>query len=114
MICLEISVNGQKVRRVGVKQGTVVVSAGVHAGRKEPDSVALTAGGCVRLSDAQQANTRWDGLPKLSVGDQVSIRVVEADQYDEPEVGAPYARTERTPEEQKTELDLLFRHEPKA
>jgi len=97
MICFEVSLNGKKLWTAGVKSG--VVTAGVDY-RTEPsekqfypsvDSVLLHING---MSDEHHIHEllSWGGIKELSVGDELSIKIVSAERCDEPSLREPRGR----------------------
>jgi len=77
MICFEVSVNGERVHTAGVQAGVLVT--GVH-----PSGEVISRGRIRPENPNSKINLLWGGFRKLSVGDEVLIRIVSADHCDEP------------------------------
>jgi hypothetical protein len=78
MICFEVWVNGEKVCLAGVDESGVLCSI-IDGGNKRRKS-NLYVGGLVDDEDL-----RWTQKPHpLEVGDEITIKIVEADAADEP------------------------------
>ena len=102
MICLEISVNGEKVCTTGAADG--ILQATVDAvgprwtGAEEITAKAedsglfhLIATGIVKDSGATEL-VRWIPCRRLAVGDEVSIRIVSSEHADVPVERVPYGK----------------------
>ena len=80
MIALEISVNGSVCCVVGTAPNHRVVSSMVSWTHRDPDQF------CLQVVGAPQADQHltWD-MPEVSLGDEITIRIVETDRVDEPD-----------------------------
>jgi hypothetical protein len=75
-----VTVNGNRVALAGVgAQGVLNVMAGLSSG-KHDDVLDLEIGGLIGSTGAQVI---WPS-PEIEVGDEIVIKVVEADVVDEP------------------------------
>jgi len=81
MKAFEITTNGKHrcVAGVGVSGVLDVIVAWAGRPEKKPDDARLTVGG---LKDGK--HLRWINQEALKVGDEIVIRVVDADTADEP------------------------------
>lgn len=85
MICFDVYVNGEKLCRAGkddLRVMTCILSWG-KTGRDDED-LALSVGGLAVLESGGNAHSRWPELSNFRIGDEISIRIVDADDPDEP------------------------------
>jgi hypothetical protein len=104
MIAFVVSVNGHRVRTIGIGDSGVlsaIVSWTVHPG--EPGDLRLSFGG---LDTRTDEHIRWPDPPEIKVGDTVTIQVVEMDAVDR--------ETERKTPAQLIEDEKAFLAEMKA
>lgn len=80
MLAFEISVNGTIVCVAGAGPKHRVISSIVSWTRRDPDQISLHVGGVPQSDQHLTWNT-----PKISIGDEITIRIVETDTVDEPD-----------------------------
>ena len=86
MICFEVWVNGEKICLAGVGESDVLTCI-LDGGRRGLKS-NLHVGGLVN-----EKHVRWtEKRHSLEVGDEVTIKIVEADTVDEPILKYPRKR----------------------
>ena len=83
MICLEVWVNGEKICLAGTGIGKGVLNSIIDLNSIGPEGatkyINLDVGGLVN-----EEYLRWIERHSLEVGDEVTIKIVEADTVDEP------------------------------
>ncbi len=77
MIAFEVSVNGKRVCVAGAER---VSSVSLHWAHHSPQRVGFSVGG-VSSEGGVDHHCEWD-VPPIGVGDEVTIRIVEADAVD--------------------------------
>lgn len=82
MLGFEVLVNGQKLCVAGTKTSSVL-AIGVSWARREPDLVRFNVGG-VTAGDVE-THFFWK-TPTIAAGDEVTIRLVNVENPDPPEV----------------------------
>lgn len=82
MLCYELSINGKRVCLVGHEKMEHIQSSVYYSTRMPNPHLSMSAK--VQVSDVLAQDARWQSRP-LKVGDEVCIRVVEADQPDPPQ-----------------------------
>lgn len=88
MLAFEITVNGKTICTAGAGPKHRVLATAVSWTHRDPDRIGFTVGG-VPESD-QHLEYR---VPKISVGDEIKIRIVETDIVDEPDSKRPKLET---------------------
>src|SRR5687767_8039168 len=86
MICFDVFVNGEKVCRAGGEEMAVMNCILSFARANEhhaDDEVRLSVGGLLVHTYAR-IHPRWAEELDLKAGDEVTVRIVEADSADEP------------------------------
>jgi hypothetical protein len=82
MIAFVVSVNGQRVGTIGIGDSGVLGAHVSWVGRPgEPGDLSLSVGG---LDSRTDEHIRWPEPPEITVGDTVTIQVVETDAVDPP------------------------------
>ncbi len=86
MICFDVHVNGKKLFRAG-KEDLLVLSSilsWVKGTEVVDEELTLHIGGLYRSEDGGNAHPRWVERLPLNLGDEVTIKIVEADNADQP------------------------------
>lgn len=89
MICFEITINDEKICTAGLVNGRGVLTTIIDRLMREPaeedqgEAAHVTVGGLANYGNNDTEHLDWVKRP-LSVGDQVSIRVVDSDDIDDP------------------------------
>lgn len=79
MLAFEVHVNGRKLCVAGCES---VLSAGVTWAGHDPDQVQLHVGGLNTGDESPHAS--WE-TPSLSIGDSITIRIVDVPSHDPPD-----------------------------
>lgn len=85
MICFDLYLNGERLCRAGKEDISVlssILSYVIPRGGGKPE-LELSVGGLSTLPDAD-VHSKWLHGHEIRVGDEVTIRIVEADTSDEP------------------------------
>lgn len=81
MRAFEIYLNNRKLCRAGVGELGVLSAFVMWVGKSDSKDLTLYMGG---LTSPDKENVSWIRERKLSVGDEVQIKIVEADSVDKP------------------------------
>lgn len=94
MICFDVFVNGEKVCRAGKEEVSVLDAMVMYVSEKEDvrsEELALNVGALFSHSGAN-VHVRWADQMELKMGDEVIIRIVDADDSDEPSHEKAYTK----------------------
>ena len=88
MICFEVLINGERICQAGVGESGVLTSVLTWVGNLQRDqsenrSVTLNVGGLAYNENKKSEFVNW-AKERLNVGDEATIRIVEASNPDEP------------------------------
>ena len=81
MLALEISINGKRLC-VAATTPNAVLATGLTWTKREPTDLRFNVGGVTGDDTGNHFN--WN-VPDLNVGDEISIRIIETERYDEPD-----------------------------
>ena len=85
MICFEVSINDEWFVVAGRDDLNVLTSILSWVGNEEPDKkLTLDIGGLAVNAAGDKADLDWSGRRQIEVGDEITVRVVESDNADEP------------------------------
>jgi len=80
MLAFQILVNGKVVRTAGVGPGHRVLATALSWTHHQPNQIAFTLGGIPKADEHLEYN-----MPQVSIGDEITIRILETDDVDEPD-----------------------------
>lgn len=82
MICFDVYLNGEKLCRAGKTDLRVMTC--ILSWAKAEHELKLSVGGLSVLGSGGNAHSRWPEFSNLKIGDEISIKIVDADNPDEP------------------------------
>lgn len=117
MIALRTTLNGKKLCLAGAEDLCVLNSIVNAVGKlgdlsdpkrnaDEPPDLFLSVGGLTGRTDGDDEHLRWTEHQPLSVGDEISITVVEVDEVDPPESRIPARSTDQGHDKRRYENAL--------
>ena len=80
MLAFQIVVNGELVCTAGAGPNHRVLASAFSWTHRDPDRISFTVGG-ISESDQHQDYK----VPEISIGDEVTIRIVDTDNVDQPD-----------------------------
>ena len=80
MLAFQIVVNGELVCTAGAGPNHRVLASALSWTHRDPDRISFTVGG-ISESDQHQGYK----VPEISIGDEVTIRIVDTDNVDQPD-----------------------------
>lgn len=80
MICLDVSLNGERLTRAGLRRGVVTVIVD----QLPPGAPSFTVGGMDTARSRNHEYVHWLQRKKLKCGDEMSVRIVEASRAHKP------------------------------
>jgi hypothetical protein len=83
MICFEVYINGQKVCLAGIGNDGVLAVMATFIASSESQRTDFRVGGLIKVDAETQQQIEWLDR-ELKVGDDVTIKIVEAETYDAP------------------------------
>jgi hypothetical protein len=93
MLAFEVSVNGERLCIAGTGTSNVV-AVGVGWARRDADTIRFNVGGIV--ADDSNEHFYWKP-PSIGIGDEITIRLIDADTGDKPDVRYHPARNPEAP-----------------
>ena len=84
MLAFQILVNGNVVCTAGVGPDGRVFASALSWTHRQPEQVSFTVGG---VPETDQ-HLDWNA-PEISVGDEITIRIIETDEIDAPDSARP-------------------------
>ncbi len=83
MICFEVHINGQKICLAGIGNDGVLSVMTTFTASCESQRTDFRVGGLIKVDSETQQQVEWLDR-ELKVGDDVTIKIVEAETYDAP------------------------------
>jgi hypothetical protein len=83
MICFEVYINGQKICLAGVGDNGVLSAMATFTASSELQKTEFRVGGMTKVDVETSQQIEWLDR-ELSVGDTITVKIVEAEKYDMP------------------------------
>jgi len=84
MICFEVQINGKKTYTAGVRDGVLSFDVTANTYKDGTGYHLLSSLGGLTEEKGSEEHIWWGDFTKLSPGDVVTVKIVSADEADEP------------------------------